>query len=77
MVAIGPMKQRSIRGIMRIIACALLIALAAISMPLLGGAQQTAAPASESNVITVRMSNFAFDPDHLRLRRAYQSGFAS
>jgi uncharacterized cupredoxin-like copper-binding protein len=53
---------------MRIIAYALLIALAGIPMPLSAGVQQIAAPPSESEVITVRLSNFAFDPDHLRLK---------
>src|SRR5664279_4992350 len=52
---------------MRIIARGSVIALAAFSAPLSGSAQQTTASAN-SNVITVRLSNFAFDPDHLRLK---------
>jgi plastocyanin len=53
---------------MRIITCTSAIALAAFSAPLTSSAQQTTAPANESNTITVRLSNFSFDPDHLRLK---------
>jgi plastocyanin len=53
---------------MRIITCASAIALAALSTPLTSSAQQTTTPANESNTITVRLSNFSFDPDHLRLK---------
>jgi uncharacterized cupredoxin-like copper-binding protein len=53
---------------MRIIACAVIVGLAVFSTPLLGSAQQTMAPASEIKTITVRLSNFAFDPEHLRLK---------
>jgi plastocyanin len=53
---------------MRIIAYASVIAVGIFSTPLLGSAQQTMAPASEIKTITVRLSNFAFDPDHLRLK---------
>jgi plastocyanin len=53
---------------MRIIACASVIALAALSAPPSGRAQQTTAPRGMSEAITVRLSSFAFDPDHLRLK---------
>jgi plastocyanin len=53
---------------MRIMACSSVIALAAFSAPLSSIAQQTTPPTSEGNAITVRLSNFAFDPDHLRLK---------
>jgi plastocyanin len=53
---------------MRIIACAAVIAIGIFSTPLSGSAQQTTAPASEIKTVTVRLSNFAFDPDHLRLK---------
>jgi plastocyanin len=54
--------------IMRLIARASVIALAVFSTPSSGSAQQTAAPARDIDTITVRLSNFAFDPDHLRLK---------
>jgi hypothetical protein len=61
--------SRCVEGIiMRIITCASVIALAALSTPLKSSAQQTTTPANESNTITVRLSNFSFDPDHLRLK---------
>jgi hypothetical protein len=53
---------------MRIIECAAVIALAVFSTPPLGSAQQTTASAGGSEIITVRLSNFAFGPDHLRLK---------
>jgi plastocyanin len=53
---------------MRIIARAAVIALAVFSTPLSGSAQQTTAPASESETITVRLSSFAFDPNRFRLK---------
>lgn len=54
---------------MRRIALCLVIALAAFSTPLAkSSAQQTTAPADERNTVTVRMSNFAFDPNHLRFK---------
>jgi hypothetical protein len=40
----------------------------ALSTPLTSSAQQTTTPAKESNIITVRLSNFSFEPDHLRLK---------
>jgi uncharacterized cupredoxin-like copper-binding protein len=46
----------------------LIIALAAFSMPLSSGAQQTPTLANESNAIIVLLSNFAFDPSLLRLK---------
>lgn len=51
---------------MRIIAGASVIAVAALLAP--GNAQQTTAPGGESEIVTVRLSNFAFDPNHLRLK---------
>ena len=54
--------------IVRIIRSALIIALAAFSTPLPANAEQTMAPAGDGGTITVRLSNFAFDPDHLRLK---------
>ena len=53
---------------MRITACALLIAVTAFSAPLSGYAQRITAPASDVEIITVRLSNFAFEPEHLRLK---------
>jgi plastocyanin len=53
---------------MRIIACACAAALAAILAPASGSGQQTAASANESETITVRLSNFAFEPNHLRFK---------
>jgi plastocyanin len=53
---------------MRIVACASVVALAAFSASPSGRAQQTAAQRAVSDTITVRLSNFAFEPDHLRLR---------
>ena len=38
------------------------------SMLPLACAQPTTAPASEIQTVTVRLSNFAFDPEHLRLK---------
>jgi plastocyanin len=59
-----------VEEIVKIIVRAWLIALAVFSTPLSesGNAQQTATPAGESEIITVRLSNFAFDPNHLRLK---------
>jgi plastocyanin len=54
--------------IMRLIARASVIALVVFSTPSSGSAQQTTAPARDIDTITVRLSNFAFDPDHLRLK---------
>jgi plastocyanin len=54
--------------IMRIIACAVVIALAAFSVPRSGIAQPATTAASATETITVRLSNFAFDPGHLRLK---------
>jgi plastocyanin len=53
---------------MRIIAWASVITLAVFWLPRSGIAQQTPAPASMGETITVRLTNFAFDPDHLRLK---------
>jgi hypothetical protein len=59
-------KQRQ-KQRLRIIACTSVIAIAEFSAPLSGSTQQALAPTSESKTIIVRLSNFAFDPDHLRL----------
>ena len=53
---------------MRMFACASVIVLAAFSAPPSGRAQQPADQAGVSETITVRLSNFAFDPEHLRLK---------
>jgi len=53
---------------MRTNTCASVIALAVLSVPLSGNAQQTTAPAGNSETITVRLSNFSFAPEHLRLK---------
>jgi plastocyanin len=53
---------------MRIIAHTLIVAVMALSMPRTGSAQRSPAPVSDGETITVRLSNFAFDPDHLRLK---------
>ena len=55
---------------MRIGGGASVILLAALSTPLSGNAQQAATPALPTETITVRLSSFAFDPDHLRLKVA-------
>jgi plastocyanin len=53
---------------MRLIACASVIALAVFWGPRSSSAQQTTAPAGMRETITVRLTNFAFDPEHLRLK---------
>ena len=53
---------------MRIIVGAMLFVLAASSMLPLASAQPTTGPASEIQTVTVSLSNFAFDPEHLRLK---------
>ncbi|MEA2737605.1 MAG: hypothetical protein QOH05_912 [Acetobacteraceae bacterium] len=53
--------------IVRIIAWASAVALAAFSIPA-SGEQRTAPLANDGETITVRLSSFAFDPDHLRLK---------
>jgi plastocyanin len=53
---------------MRIIACASAMALVALSASSSSNAQQIKAPATDVQTITVRLSSFAFDPDHLRLK---------
>jgi plastocyanin len=53
---------------MKNLTCASVIALAAFSAPQFGRAQQTSALGGVSETVTVRLSNFAFDPNHLRLR---------
>src|SRR5271166_2272929 len=53
---------------MRTVDCGLVIALAAFSMPPSGSAQPAPAAVSGGETITVRLSNFAFDPEHLRLK---------
>ena len=53
---------------MRTVDCGLVIALAAFSLSPSGGVQRTMAAVSDGETITVRLSNFAFDPEHLRLK---------
>jgi plastocyanin len=53
---------------MRIVAGALVTGLATLSTPPIARGQQTTALAGVTETITVRLSNFAFDPDHLRLK---------
>jgi plastocyanin len=52
---------------LRIIVWILAFALAASSMPA-SSQQRNAAAVNDAPILTVRMSNFAFDPDHLRLK---------
>jgi plastocyanin len=54
--------------VMRVIMWALVIAPGMFSAPSSGIAQQTTAPTRDIENITVRLSSFAFDPAHLRLR---------
>jgi plastocyanin len=60
--------QHVLGEFMRVIAFASVIALGAFLTPLSGGAQQTKAVAGETETIIVRLSNFAFEPEHLRLK---------
>jgi plastocyanin len=53
---------------MRIIAGVFVIALMVCLTPRSGSAQQTRSPAGEAETITIRLSSFAFAPDHLRLK---------
>jgi uncharacterized cupredoxin-like copper-binding protein len=53
---------------MRIATRASVIALSVFSAVLSGHAQPTTAPAGNSETITVRLSNFSFTPEHLRLK---------
>jgi plastocyanin len=53
---------------MRTIACAAVIAVGVFSTPLSGSAQQATVPAVGSETITVQLSNFSFNPEHLRLK---------
>jgi uncharacterized cupredoxin-like copper-binding protein len=55
---------------MRVIMWGLVTALAVCWVPSSGTAQQTMAPTRDTESITVRLSNFAFDPAHLRLKEA-------
>lgn len=52
---------------MRVLVYALVITLAALSTPVFAE-QRTAAPANTGETITVRLSNFDYTPDHLRLK---------
>jgi plastocyanin len=52
----------------RIIELALIAALSACATQPTIGSRQTTAPASDGATITVRLSNFAFDPEQLRLK---------
>lgn len=51
---------------MRVTALASVVVLGSLSGPFSGNCQQTTPPASET--ITVRLSNFAFEPNRLRLK---------
>ncbi len=53
---------------MRIIACISVIVLSAFSVPPSGSVERATAPISDGETITVRLSSFAFDPEHLRLK---------
>lgn len=53
---------------MRIIASVSVIALAALSAPQSGSVERTTAPRSDAETIPVRLSSFAFAPEHLRLK---------
>ncbi|MDR3530534.1 MAG: cupredoxin domain-containing protein [Rhodopila sp.] len=53
---------------MRIIACALVIALAACAMLPVAGVRQSTAQASNGGTITIRMSDFVFEPEHILLK---------
>jgi uncharacterized cupredoxin-like copper-binding protein len=53
---------------MQIVTCALAIGVVAVSTLPAGRAEQTNATAAGAGTITVRLSNFAYDPDHLRLK---------
>jgi len=53
---------------MRIIAGAMFFGFAALSAPLSASAQATKPTGSAIETFTVRLSNFAFDPEHLRLK---------
>src|SRR6266568_2103954 len=53
---------------MRIIPPLLVIALAACSAQPPVGADRSIAPATVGETVTVRLSNFAFDPEHIGLR---------
>jgi plastocyanin len=46
----------------------MLIVMAGCSTHPKGGAQPVMAPAGAGDTVTVRLSDFAYDPDHLRLR---------
>jgi plastocyanin len=53
---------------MRLMIRVWVIAAVASLIPLSGSAQRSAAPGNGGETITVRLSSFAFDPDHLRLK---------
>jgi uncharacterized cupredoxin-like copper-binding protein len=53
---------------MRVNGCALVVLPALFSTPVAVSAQQTVTPASNGETLTVRLSNFAFEPDHLHLK---------
>lgn len=60
--------------LMRTIELALVIALGACSTPPTARVQQIAQPPGEGATLTVQLSDFAFEPDHLRLRLVNDSG---
>jgi uncharacterized cupredoxin-like copper-binding protein len=53
---------------MRIVVSAIIFGVAALLLPLWASAEGTKPAASGIETITVRLSNFAFDPEHLRLK---------
>ncbi len=62
---------------MRTIASAILFAFVALWAPLAASAQGTRPTGSGIGTITVRLSNFAFDPEHLRLKANDRFGCGS
>jgi plastocyanin len=57
-----------LEAIMRIVAGVVALGLVLLSASPAGSAERTAPTAGESEILTVRLSNFAYDPDHLRLK---------
>jgi plastocyanin len=53
---------------MRIGTILLIVALASCSAQPPAGTGQASAPPADGGTVTVRLSNFAFDPDHIRLK---------
>ena len=53
---------------MRIIMIPLIIALASCTVQPPASTERTTAPPADGGTVTVRLSNFAFDPEHIRLK---------